>query len=109
MSCLRSATSAITSSNINNICCDSNTSSIKTGDYTVTWSPYLINTLKVKEVIYNDPATIVYFSDGSKSVVKRHKDDIFDKQTGLLMCIAKRFLGKEELHKTLRNNTENYD
>ena len=65
--------------------------------------------LKVTKVIYNDPATIVYFSDKSKSVVKRHKDDEFDKQTGLLMCIAKKLLGKEELHRVLRNNTENYD
>ena len=65
--------------------------------------------IKVKRVIYNDPATIVFFSDGTKVVVKRHENDVFDEQTGLLMCIAKKFLGKEELHRTLIKNVENYD
>lgn len=81
-------------------------SSVTFKDYTTT---YTTTPIKVKKVIYNAPATIVYFTDNSKSVVKKHKNDEFDEQTGLLMCIAKRFLGKEELHRALRNNTKNYD
>ena len=65
--------------------------------------------LKVKKVIYNDPATIVYFSDGSRVVVKRHESDEFDEQTGFLMCLAKKLVGTEELHRALRKNIENYD
>lgn len=66
------------------------------------------NNIKVQKVIYNDPATIVYFTDGSRTVVKRHKDDEFDEQTGLLMCIAKRFLG-DDFHKTLKKHVKDYD
>ena len=66
------------------------------------------NNIKVQKVIYNDPATIVYFTDGSRTVVKRHKDDPFDEQTGLLMCIAKRFLG-DEFHKVLKENVKGYN
>lgn len=65
------------------------------------------NNIKVTKVIYNDPATIVYFSDGSKTVVKTYYGDSFDEQTGLLMCIAKRFLG-DEFHKVLRENVSDY-
>lgn len=63
--------------------------------------------IKVKKVIYNNPATIVYFTDGSKTIVKACDGDRFDEQTGLLMCIAKRFLG-DEFHKVLRENVKDY-
>lgn len=66
------------------------------------------NPIKVKKVIYNNPATIVYFTDGSKTVVKTCKGDAFDEQTGLLMCIAKRFLG-DDFHKVLKENVPNYE
>lgn len=45
---------------------------------------------EIKKVIFNDPATIVYWTDGTKTVVKAGKDDTFDKETGLAMAIAKR-------------------
>lgn len=64
--------------------------------------------LKVTKVIYNDPATIVYFSDGTKSVVKLHPEDTFNETTGLLMAISKRLLGSEGLHRALKDFTENY-
>jgi hypothetical protein len=47
---------------------------------------------EIKKVIYNDPATIVYWADGTKTVVKVQEDDVFDAQTGLLMAIAKKAL-----------------
>lgn len=39
------------------------------------------------KVIYNDPATIL-FVDGEKYISKAH-DEKFDKEKGLLMCLAK--------------------
>ena len=66
-------------------------------------------TIGIKKVIYNNPATIVYFTDGSKSVVKLHPNDTFDEKTGLLMAISKRLLGSVNLHRTLREYTKNYD
>lgn len=65
--------------------------------------------LKVTKVIYNDPATIVYFSDGTKSVVKLHPEDTFNETIGLLMAISKRLLGSKNLHRTLKDFTKNYD
>lgn len=48
---------------------------------------------KIERVIFNDPATIVMWNDGTKTVVKCQDGDTYDKQTGLLMCIAKKHFG----------------
>ncbi len=49
----------------------------------------------IKKVIHNDPATIVYWLDGSKTVVKCGEGDIYDPEKGLAMAIAKKFLGNK--------------
>lgn len=49
----------------------------------------------IKNVIFNDPATVVFWSDGSKTVVKCQPNDVYDKETGLAMCIAKKFFGNK--------------
>ena len=49
--------------------------------------------IKIKKVIFNDPATIVLWSDGTKTVVKAGPNDAFDPEKGLAMAISKKFLG----------------
>lgn len=46
---------------------------------------------KIKKVIFNDPYTIVLWNDGTKTVVKCGKDDVFDPEKGLAMAISKYF------------------
>ena len=48
----------------------------------------------IKKVIFNDPATIVFWDDGSKTVVKAH-DEMFDPEKGLAMAISKKLLGNK--------------
>lgn len=48
---------------------------------------------KPTKVIFNEPATIVYFEDGSKTVVHCGNGDTYDKEKGLAMCIVKRVFG----------------
>lgn len=49
---------------------------------------------QIEKVIFNDPATIVFWSDGTKTVVQAH-DEKFDKEKGLAMAIAKKTLGNK--------------
>nr|DAO73220.1 MAG TPA: helix-turn-helix domain protein [Caudoviricetes sp.] len=49
----------------------------------------------IKDVIFNNPATIVYWVDGTKTVVKAHNEK-FDPEKGLAMAICKRFLGSNK-------------
>lgn len=49
----------------------------------------------IKNVIHNDPATIVFWEDGSKTVVKCQPGDIYDPEKGLAMAISKKTLGNQ--------------
>lgn len=46
----------------------------------------------IKQVIFNGPATIVYWNDGCKTVVKYQDFDTLDPEKGLAMAIAKHYL-----------------
>lgn len=54
----------------------------------------------VESVIFNEPATIVTFSDGSKVCVKACAKDTFNKETGLIYAIIKRLYANEMEKKT---------
>ena len=53
---------------------------------------------KIKNVIFNDTATIVFWSDGTKTVVKCGENDIYDPEKGLAMAVAKKYLGTNKSH-----------
>lgn len=65
---------------------------IHDGDYYIT------------KVIFNDPATIVFWSDGTKTVVKCCEDDTFDKEKGLAMAVCKKVSGNDSkrFHRGMR-------
>ena len=45
----------------------------------------------IKEVIYNAPNTVVYWMDGTKTVVTATKGETFNKEIGLAMAISKKY------------------
>ena len=50
---------------------------------------------EIKNVIFNDPATIVFWEDGTKTVVKCQDCDEFDPEKGLAMAVAKKAYGNK--------------
>lgn len=56
---------------------------------------YYPRTERIKRVIFNGPATIVFWNDDTKTVVKCREGDTFDPEKGLAMAIAKKALGNE--------------
>lgn len=75
--------------------------------------PILPKTGLIKKVIYNDPATIVLWVDGTKTVVKAN-DEPFDPEKGLAMAIAKKALGNrgsyyETFKKWLPRTEDNHE
>lgn len=65
---------------------------------------------EIKKVIFNGPATIVFWGDGTKTVVKCSKDDEFDPEKGLAMAIAKKFFGNENGYsKNIKKWTDKYE
>lgn len=52
--------------------------------------------LKIKKVIFNNPATIVYWEDGTKTVVKVAEGDIFDEEAGVAMAHMRKIYGNRK-------------
>lgn len=49
----------------------------------------------IKKVVYNPPATIVFWDDNTKTVVQCRENDSFDPEKGLAMAITKKALGNK--------------
>lgn len=47
---------------------------------------------RIKNVIFNEPVTVVFWEDGTKTVVKAH-GEAFDPEKGLTMAITKKAFG----------------
>ena len=61
--------------------------------------PYFkLNTTKlpeIKDVIFNEPATIIIWKDGTKTVVKCQEGECYDPEKGMAMAISKKALGNK--------------
>lgn len=49
----------------------------------------------IEKVIFNDPATIIFWKDGTKTVVKCSENDEFSPEVGMAMAISKKALGNK--------------
>ena len=63
------------------------------GSYIKVPSPKQKAMNSITNVIFNNPATIVFWSDGTKTVVKCDERDDFDPEKGLAMAICKKHFG----------------
>lgn len=59
----------------------------------------LYNTFEVKDILVNGPATIVFWADGTKTVVKYDAEDLYDAEKAVAMCFMKKALGSRSMHK----------
>ena len=59
--------------------------------------------LAPKKVIFNEPATIVFWEDGTKTIVKCSEDDEFNPYYGFCAALAKKIYGNNsKIHKILK-------
>lgn len=72
---------------------------------------------EIENVIYHDPAVIVFWKDGTKTIVKTN-DESYDPEKGLAMAISKKVYGnkgnyyeefKKWLPKTVEKDTPDVD
>lgn len=68
--------------------------------------------LEIKSVRFDGPATIVFWEDGTKTVVKCTEKDLFNKETGIAMATLKKIFGesysvyKREVSKLVKKDEE---
>lgn len=60
-----------------------------------SWPPHFAQMPSIRNVIFNPPATIIYWTDGTKTVVKCGENDVWDAEKGLAMAVAKRAMGNK--------------
>jgi hypothetical protein len=53
------------------------------------------STPKIEKVLFKDPATIVFWKDGTKTVVKAQRKEKYDPEKGLVMAMVKKILGNK--------------
>lgn len=49
----------------------------------------------IKRVIFNPPATVIFWDDGTKSVVKCQEGDTYNPETGFALAYLKKLLGND--------------
>lgn len=62
-------------------------------EYRVVDPPKRINMPKVKSVIFNKEATIVYFDDDTKCIVRKSAQDDYNREHAVVYAIVKRAYG----------------
>lgn len=65
---------------------------------------------EIKNVKFDGPATIVFWEDGTKTVVKCQDGDDYSEEVGLAMCIVKKVFGnKSKYNDIFKKWCPNYD
>ena len=64
-------------------------------DIEQTKNLYYSLSLTIKDVIFNPPATIVFWMDGTKTVVKDQGEVFYDPEKGMAMAVAKKAFGNQ--------------
>lgn len=80
-------------------------------EFTVDKADRILSVVRpgIKKVVFNAPATIVFWMDGSKTVVKAQNNETFDPEKGLAMAIAKKTMGnKGNYYKSIKKWVDEY-
>jgi hypothetical protein len=64
--------------------------------------------LQAERVIFNEPATIVFWEDGTKTIVKTMENDEYDPEVGFAMAFCKKTFGSDykKIFKDIRSQYE---
>lgn len=57
----------------------------------------------IEKVIYSDPVTIVFWSDGTKTTSRVQEGDKYNKETGLVLCTLKKLVGGDQVAKLIED------
>lgn len=63
--------------------------------------PIQTSNIYIKKIIYNNPATIVFWSDNTKTVARCCADDVFSEEVGLMSCVLKKMYGGKRFRQLL--------
>ena len=53
-----------------------------------------VHNAAITKVVYNDPAVVVFWNDGTKTVARCHNEN-YDREKGLYVAVLKKIMGNE--------------
>jgi hypothetical protein len=62
----------------------------------------IVKEVAIKQVIFSNPATIVFWSDNTKTTCKVAAGDIYNPEYAILLCVAKKLFGSDNILDVLR-------
>ena len=67
------------------------------------WDPFKITEKLpgIKKIIENNPATVILWEDGTKTMAKCQDGDVFDFEKGVLICSLKKLIGNKATNELL--------
>lgn len=83
------------------------TKSLEKEEYGGTLFPFYMNNthgilgdkVYIKKVLYNNPATVVFWSNGTETRNVCPKDTLYNPDAGLAFCVLKKLMGNDEVAK----------
>ena len=57
---------------------------------------------EIEQIKFHGPATIIFWKDGTKTVVKCQDGDAYDSEKGVLFCTLKKLIGLEKINHILK-------
>lgn len=69
-------------------------------DFKIYYAPEL-SIPGVERIKFNGPATIIFWKDGTKTVVKCQEGDEYDSEKGVLFCVLKKLIGLNKINHIL--------
>lgn len=57
----------------------------------------------ITRVLYNGPATIIFWSDGTKTMTKCHDTDHYSAEVGFINAYLKKLVGPEEVYQAIQS------
>ena len=60
-----------------------------------------VESFYIKKVLYKNPVTVVFWSDGTKTVAKTHGGDSYNPESGLIICVLKKLHGSSNVRSLL--------
>lgn len=70
-------------------------------DFKIYYAPEL-SIPEIEQIKFHGPATIIFWKDGTKTVVKCQDEDTYDSEKGVLFCTLKKLIGLEKINHILK-------
>lgn len=87
------------------------TGPLEKAEYGGTLSPIYVhgeygalgNKVYIEKVLYNNPATVVFWSDGTTTKNVCPPDTLYNPDAGLAFCMLRKFMGNDEVAKLFKD------